>query len=232
MARRSPSDLSEPAPPAAPRERRRQEDRTQETKRKAIDAAIEIIAEEGYAATTTSAVAERAGISRGGMLHHFPSKIDLIEAVVRDVETRLRATRRTAINRISDPVERFIGLTDATWETFAGNEILALTEIIMAMRGDAPLEERLAGTVAEMDLSNLDGTFKVAHRAGLTDDRLITAMHHLHYAAMRGLAIDRTLATDDNKIQDAFALLVWYKKILTLSALERLEGLPPLPTQG
>jgi AcrR family transcriptional regulator len=47
-----------------------------------IDAAIDCLNRLGYSATTLATIAEAAGVSRGGMLHQFPTKVDLMLAVV------------------------------------------------------------------------------------------------------------------------------------------------------
>jgi AcrR family transcriptional regulator len=55
--------------------------------RKAIVAAArELFAERGFDATTTEAILERSGVSRGAMYHHFPGKLELFEAVYVQVE--------------------------------------------------------------------------------------------------------------------------------------------------
>ena len=48
----------------------------------ALNAAIDLIAEHGYAATSMAQVAEAAGISPSGLAHHFPSKAALLGAVL------------------------------------------------------------------------------------------------------------------------------------------------------
>lgn len=47
-----------------------------------MDAAIECLVELGYAGTSTTVVSERAGVSRGAQLHHFPSKAALLAGAV------------------------------------------------------------------------------------------------------------------------------------------------------
>jgi AcrR family transcriptional regulator len=47
-----------------------------------LDAAEAVILEEGIAALTLEAVAKRAGVSKGGLLYHYPSKDKLVEALV------------------------------------------------------------------------------------------------------------------------------------------------------
>ncbi|ALK10510.1 TetR/AcrR family transcriptional regulator [Blastochloris viridis] len=47
-----------------------------------LDAAAEIVAEIGAGKMTLEAVAERAGLSKGGLLYNFPSKDALLQAMV------------------------------------------------------------------------------------------------------------------------------------------------------
>lgn len=48
-----------------------------------LDAAVTVVARQGIANLTLDAVAAEAGLSKGGLLHHFPSKDRLVEALVR-----------------------------------------------------------------------------------------------------------------------------------------------------
>ena len=45
-------------------------------------AAFEVIAERGHAALRTAAVSERAGVSQGALLHHFPNKDAVTTAAI------------------------------------------------------------------------------------------------------------------------------------------------------
>jgi AcrR family transcriptional regulator len=47
-----------------------------------VDVAIELFGSRGLRGTSIAAVAERAGLTDAGLLHHFRSKADLIDAVV------------------------------------------------------------------------------------------------------------------------------------------------------
>ncbi len=48
-----------------------------------LDAAVRVAAKEGVARLTFDAVAAEAGVSKGGLLHHFANKDQLIEGMVR-----------------------------------------------------------------------------------------------------------------------------------------------------
>jgi AcrR family transcriptional regulator len=69
-------------------ERRSQAERSEETRRKILDAAVDLLANKGYAGFRTADVADAAGVSRGAQTHHFPSKDDLVVAVVAHVFQR------------------------------------------------------------------------------------------------------------------------------------------------
>ena len=58
------------------------------TRKRIMEAGVSCLAEDGYAGTTTSTVAARAGLTRAAMLYHFPSRMALIEAVIHYVTRR------------------------------------------------------------------------------------------------------------------------------------------------
>jgi AcrR family transcriptional regulator len=53
-----------------------------------LDAAVECLVEVGYAQASTLMVQRRAGVSRGGLLHHFPSKEMLFVAAATHLSRR------------------------------------------------------------------------------------------------------------------------------------------------
>ncbi|MCJ7858070.1 TetR/AcrR family transcriptional regulator [Corynebacterium kalidii] len=74
-----------------------QQDRSRETRRKLLDAAIATLSEHGAAATTVSAVATRAGMSRGAAQRHFHTRDVLIEETVTEFYSRLTRHLRQAV---------------------------------------------------------------------------------------------------------------------------------------
>lgn len=71
----------------------------------ALRAAIELIAEHGFASTSMAQVAEAAGISPSGLAHHFPSKMALLGAVL---------DHRDAMDSLAETEG------DGPWEVFDG----------------------------------------------------------------------------------------------------------------
>jgi len=191
--------------------RRTQSERTASTRRRALDAAVTCLAQEGFAATTTIRVAEIADLSRGGMLHHFPTRTALLSAVLEDIEQRLRQLRRRGLARIPKDADPFIALTRVTWESYQGEEAIALLELMMAARGDSELAAVLQRASNALSDYQLDGVRKVANHVGITDMAKIDAMHVLHNAAMRGLLLARTTGTQEERLESAIDLLDFYK---------------------
>ena len=60
------------------RVRRTQAERTASTRAALLAATVDSLVERGYRGTTTSDVARRAGVSYGALLHHYPTKADVL----------------------------------------------------------------------------------------------------------------------------------------------------------
>jgi AcrR family transcriptional regulator len=85
------------------------DDQRAATYRRIVDVAVESLVEAGFAATTTVEVQRRAGLSRGALLHHFPTREQLFTAAVhRLVQVNLEATweELAAAPADADPVTR------------------------------------------------------------------------------------------------------------------------------
>src|SRR5919109_2573967 len=66
----------------AVKHRRTNQERSATTQAAILQATIEQLAEHGYGRTTTVEVAERAGVSRGALVHHFSTRSDLVLAAL------------------------------------------------------------------------------------------------------------------------------------------------------
>ena len=81
------------------------------TKDRVLDAAVECLIELGVAGTTTLAVQHRAGVSRGALLHHFPSHADLLGASVAELVRRNEASVTASkgdLRELADPLDAAI----------------------------------------------------------------------------------------------------------------------------
>jgi AcrR family transcriptional regulator len=91
--------------------RRTQAERSETTRKQLLDAATKLIRQKGFGGLRTIEVANLAGVSRGALMHHFPSKHALVVAVLIYVNeiTFTQSTRRAQLARTSgDPIEEVI----------------------------------------------------------------------------------------------------------------------------
>ncbi|ATZ27142.1 TetR/AcrR family transcriptional regulator [Streptomyces lavendulae] len=70
--------------------------RRQATRQKLYEAAVTLIAEQGFSATTVDEIAERAGVAKGTVYYNFASKTELFEELLRHGVGLLTASLRTA----------------------------------------------------------------------------------------------------------------------------------------
>lgn len=131
---------------------RRQSDRVREMQERLIDATIESLDRHGYANTSISSIQDMAGVSRGAILHHFPSRQALIAATAaRLLDAAIRPAREVRQSKSGG----FAALEDLL--LFYWNHVMnvregrAFIEILVACRTDEALEEALSGLFARWD---------------------------------------------------------------------------------
>jgi AcrR family transcriptional regulator len=117
------------------RPRRTQEERSAETRARLLDATIASLVEVGYASTTTTAVCERAGVSRGAQVHHFPRKQDLVVAAVAHLAARRAAELRRRAEAVPDAngADRIDALLELVTDAFGGPLFDAALELWVAV---------------------------------------------------------------------------------------------------
>jgi AcrR family transcriptional regulator len=76
-------------------------------RRALLDCAAKISLDQGLPAVTLQAVADAAKVTKGGLLHHFPSKQALIQGVFEDLLARLDAEIDVLMASDAEPHGRF-----------------------------------------------------------------------------------------------------------------------------
>ena len=72
--------------------------RARDTKEQIVEAALALVAERGFAATSVDDIAAAAGVAKGSIFYNFGSKAGLFESIISQGVGRLTAacvTRRT-----------------------------------------------------------------------------------------------------------------------------------------
>jgi AcrR family transcriptional regulator len=165
--------------------RRTQADRTAATKAALADAAIEVLVEKGWAATTVVEVCQRVGVSRGAFHHHYES----LPALLAD------SLRRLYAETVKNPhfeVRDVSSLVDVTWKAIGSPRFKAVIEAWLAMANDPSLRTEIGPVVAAFaSLVNPDGITGILNSVEKRD------FFFMARESMLGLALGR--ATNGGK---------------------------------
>lgn len=231
--------------PEAARAPRTQQQRRDETRRALLDAAVESLIEVGFARTTTLEVQRRADVSRGALLHHFPSKAELLVAAI----AHLAEMRAIELKRLSSelPADRRRGgasdgkagtpgagaRTEAVlgllWQCFSGTFFQVAMELRTAARTDPELRPVLASaerTLREGILAQARTLFgkEVADHPGLP--RALDLTLQLMIGAAMSAVLHGGDSRIDELIEDWKAL---FPTVLAHGAPKRRSTSTPIP---
>jgi AcrR family transcriptional regulator len=121
----------------------RQQQRSRSTQRRVLEAAVECLVERGWSGTTTTLVAERAGVSRGAQLHHYRTKSDLLVAAVEHLAERRNAELRAEAAALPAGGDRVAATIRLLATLFTGPLFSAAIEVWVAARTDPTLRTAL-----------------------------------------------------------------------------------------
>ena len=164
------------------RERVPQAERTRAMRLRLLEATVDSLADAGWSGTSTTKVSERAGVSRGAQLHHFPTRNDLLLATAAHLE---RTWQRQPEASTAGLIAQSAGaekLLEALGELFTGPLFAAVMELSVGGRTDPALQR----AVAELDA------------------RVGEAVHERLVAA---LGVDESVAADRALVLATVALL-------------------------
>ena len=82
--------------------------RSEATRRKILDAAIEVFGEVGYAAAGWSTIIERTGMTKGALYHHFDSKESLASNIIEEGSDTLLSAYRNVCKPSSPGLENIV----------------------------------------------------------------------------------------------------------------------------
>ncbi|NMH99039.1 TetR/AcrR family transcriptional regulator [Pseudonocardia acidicola] len=104
-----------------------------------MEATVASLAEHGWSGTTTTAVAHRAGVSRGAQLHHYPTRAALVVAAVQHLGAARIAEIREQAAALPTGAGRTVAVLDMLARLYTGPLFHAALELWVAARTDPEL---------------------------------------------------------------------------------------------
>ncbi|MGI8882084.1 MAG: TetR/AcrR family transcriptional regulator [Jatrophihabitans sp.] len=169
-------------------QRRTQAERSEQTRAQILDAAITALTEHGYAGATTLRIQQLAGVSRGRLLYHFPSRDDLLVAAVQHLA---REQMDSAIAEREWPdttAERIDAAVETMWLAYRQPFFWAATELWLAARAHPPLREALLPAERDLGAFVRDVTDRF-FGAKLVDKPGFAELREVLNTSMRGVAL-------------------------------------------
>jgi AcrR family transcriptional regulator len=173
-----------------------QAERTAAMRARLLEATVELLVERGFAGTTTTLVSQRAGVSRGAQLHHFPAKNDLVVAAVEHLTEKRGEELAAAVGRLPRGQRRTRAVLRMLGDHFASPVFTAALELWVAARTDPALLE----VVAPLERKVGRDTHRLTVEA-LGADESAPGVRELVQATLdlvRGLGLAATI-TDDTR---------------------------------
>lgn len=214
-----------PAPKELQLARRSQQQRRTETSAKLRKATIELIAEQGYVNTTTMEIAERAGVSRGALMHHYPAKIDLISDSACEVWSEAIVQVRQlaqALSRGQLDIETFV---EGVWDrVFPRSAVIMTLDLVSAARSDENLQNRISPPLQELFETYDQIAIQAFAETGLSTEqgRVIVS---LTTCMIRGLKLQELMHPDPAMSQAILDAL----KVMLAQTLKSTDSLSMVP---
>ena len=168
----------------------RKAEQSDATRSSLLRVARQLFTERGYAATSTTEIADRAGVTRGALYHHFPAKDDLFRAVFEELEAEVANHVAREALAGADPLEQLrLGsraFLDACVDPAVQRIVLLEGPGVLGWEAWQEIEERYGyGLVA--------GGVEAVIAAGLVDAQPAGPLAHVLFGALSqaGLMVAR-----------------------------------------
>jgi AcrR family transcriptional regulator len=187
--------------------RRSQAQRSSAMRERLLQATLACLRDAGHAETSVSRIVERAGVSRGAYLHHYPTKDALLADAAAYLMSGLSQRLAQAVRAVDPSQERLPAVLERGWkELFCGPDNDIYLELLLACRRDAAL----AGALRSLSLDAMRALDQAGRqflepkpRAGVGVGEMLRLTQWL----LRGMALDHALSDDPHDF--SLALRAW-----------------------
>ena len=160
--------------------------RSQATKIRLVNSAVESLVEVGFTRTTGVEVCRRAQLTRGALNHHFPDIVELFISALHSVYDNFLQSGEEETQ--AGPLESFVLKGHSH---ISKPEFKAVIELWLASRNDPQLGSRLAAAIA--DGSSLFTPEAVLDNGQLVNDPQFNAIYRTVFEALIGLGLGRAI---------------------------------------
>lgn len=193
-------------------QRQTQSERSDAMRERLLRATLEVVAEDGWAQTSTQKICRRAGVSRGAQTHHFPNKASLLIAAVREMVAQYQMQMDAKIADRQSQDQTLEGLFQFLWDAcFDGQLLDCWMEAMIAARTDEDFIE----VVRETDkraISSMRGFAGSVREAKNVRKHDIADIIEMTVYLLRGLVVQHGVHGDKAEMDRLFG--IWKKLVM------------------
>lgn len=157
-----------------------------------LDAAIDSLAEVGYASASIADITARAGVTRGAQLHHFHTRQELIAQTIDHLTERQREALQRRTRTLAATASAGEVLVEYVTAPFAGKLGKASVELYVGIANDRALRRNMLRVQHDLTIELLDAC---AERIDVPRERLEAAFW-LTINLVRGATLDEMVGRD------------------------------------
>ena len=193
------------APPASERARAGDSPKSRRTRSRILGEALRLFAGQGYAASSNPVIAAAAGLTRGAMLYHFPTRESLVQAAVSFIQERRRTLFEEAAASAPHGADRTDHAIDSYWRLLRDPAFLAFDELERAARTDPELAALIRPAQAAFDRAQVGDTMFDLVQGG--EGPRLQASRDLARFMLEGLARAQLSYDEDGRTQRLLAVV-------------------------
>lgn len=180
------------------------------TRQAILEAAVRCFVNMGYARTTTAMIADEASVSRGAMMHHFPSRSAVMHAVVGYLHARRLKEYRELMADIDSPDQKLTRKAirtsvEAHWKWVNLPSFVAYQELLTAARTEPDLDDLVSKVEKDFERELLQTVRSVfPHWKSLT---FLEAAHDMAQFLMQGMGMAHGISNRDRRVRQVIDAL-------------------------
>lgn len=185
----------------------RQAQRSETTRRELLSVARDLFTEKGFGPATLDDVAERAGVTKGALYHHFRDKKELFRAVFEALEqemcNEIIAAAATAGDDVLEQMRRGV-------QAFLGAATDPAKQRICLIDGPSVLGWETWRQIDEQyGFALTKGILEAAMDAGVIKRRPVDPLAHIMLASLSEAAIQVARSDDQAKATEEMSSTLW-----------------------
>lgn len=179
-----------------------------------VEAMVDLAAEQNPTEITTTAIAERMGLTQGALFRHFPNKDAILEAAMSWVSERLLARVEKAAEGAGSPLQALEAMFMAHIDFVARHPGVPRMLFSELQRSGKTLAKKMVQTLLRRYRERLHGLLEAGKAQGELDSALdVDAAAVLFIGVIQGLVLQSLLASKVGQIRrDAPVVFAIYRR--------------------